>query len=457
MSPTDPATPGDPDRLIDPLPSRARLLHVGLPKSGTTYMQRSAAASREALLAHGVRYPGSATSHRLPILALMGTPLGWGGAEMQPEMRRWNRVLAEVEADTERRIYLSNEAATLCDDEQAERFSRALGPRMHVLITLRGFTSLLASNWQQRIKTGSKISLDRWLKAVLAEHRTGIGANDYARVDLAGVVTRWVKLAGPENVTVIIADKRRRTLLTDVLSDLLDLPRDVLDAKEASGFSANRSLSMPEVEMLRAMNAVVRRRHRTDWAQYSELVRQGATARMLSMRTPTADETPVLLPEWAVRVAEPLAREHAAAVLASGCRIVGDPDELLAPVMSVPVTPRIDAVPVNAAAEALAGLVSAATGRRAFFGVDALRADPTLGADPAEGYGRVWAAPAAVLGLRREPDVTAGRLGRLAGEERALALNRGYLQTRDIPPSRLVAIAALRVARRMRPGGRRRA
>lgn len=452
MSSSDPAMPDSAGRLVDPLPARARLLHVGLPKSGTTYLQRAAAERRETLLGHGVRYPGTTTSHRLAILALMGTQLGWGGADLAPDIRRWDRLIAEVEADTERRIYLSNEAATLCDDEQAERFSLALGPRLHVLITVRGFTSLLASNWQQRIKTGSKISLDRWLKAVLAENRSGIGENDYARVDVAGVVTRWVKLAGPENVTVIVADKARPTLLTDALSDLLDLPREVLAVAEASGFSANRSLSMPEVEMLRAMNAVVRRRHRTDWAQYSVLVRQGATARMLSMRTPTADETPVLLPEWALRVAEPLARDHAEAVLAAGCRIIGDPAGLLAPVKSVPVTPTIETVPVTAAAEALAGLVSAATGRRAFFGLEARATDPTLGEGQVGGYGRVWPGPARVLRIGPDPD--AAMTGRSAGEGRAASVDRDYLATRHIHPTRLATIAALRVWRRLRAAAR---
>ncbi|MGQ0623096.1 MAG: hypothetical protein ACT4PP_00330 [Sporichthyaceae bacterium] len=439
--------------LVEALPPRTRLLHIGTPKSGTTYLQRAAAANREALLAAGARYPGTAINHRIPVLALMGQEMGWGGAERLPSPAKWKQLMAEVEADRTRRIYLSNESATLCDDAQAERFMAGLGPNTHVLITLRGYGALLGSNWQQHVKTGAKISFEKWLRAVLADPpTTDVGLAYDRRINLSAVVDRWVRVAGAERVTVVIADKRRPTFLTDVLADLLGVPREVLAAESSDGFSANRSMSYPEVEMIRALNEVVRSGGRTDWAQYSMLVRTGATARMLAMRSPAKGEPSVVLPEWAAAIAEPRSRAHADAVEASGARIIGSVQSLYEPVSTVAELPVITAVPIAAAAEALAGAVSAATGRRAFFGGDPDRADPAVGRmRSGNGGGKVWAGPAAMTGKGvRAGKGTPDRLDRLAGAGNRGAVREVYRVTEAVPIRTLALTVGVRVWRRVR-------
>ncbi|MGQ0629852.1 MAG: hypothetical protein ACT4P1_02330 [Sporichthyaceae bacterium] len=441
--------------LVAALPPRTRLLHIGTPKSGTTYLQRAAAANRDALLAHGTRYPGTAINHRIPVLALMGQEMGWGGAEKLPSPSKWKRLMAEVEADKTRRIYLSNESATLCDDAQAARFIDALGPRTHVLITLRGYAALLGSNWQQHVKTGAKISFDAWLRAVLAEQlSTDVGKAYDKRINLTAVVNRWVKVAGADRVTVVIADKRRPSFLTDVLADLLAVPRSVLAAGSSDGFSANRSMSYPEVEMVRALNEVVRSHGRTDWAQYSMLVRTGATARMLAMRAPAEGEPAVVLPEWAAAIAEPRSRVHADAVAASGARIIGSVTSLHEPVSTVAALPVVDSVPISAAAQALAGAISAATGRRAFFGSDPEKADPAVGRmRPGGGGGKIWDGPAVTDRGKRaastDPLTASGRLAKVAGQTRAGQLREVYRVTETVPVRMLLATAGLRAWRRV--------
>lgn len=446
------------------LPPRARLLHIGLPKSGTTFLQRAAAANREHLLAHGVRYPGTAINHRLPVLALMGEHGDWGSSERVPKIDKWNRLLKEVEAETERRVYLSNESLTLCSDTQAARFVDALGvERTHVLVTIRGYAALLASNWQQHVKTGARISFARWLNAVLSDPPSaGVGVAYHQRLDAAGAVTRWARLLGPERVTVVIADKTRPTLLTDALADLLGLPRAVLAADPTQGFSTNRSMSLPEVEMVRALNEIIRVRGRTDWAQYALLVRNGATARMLQMRRPGPNEPAVQLPEHAAEVAQARAQAQAEALAASGARLIGDLASLTAPVPTVPKVPRVRSVPVQAAAEALAGAVSAATGRRAFFGADPDNPDPPQGrvqGGKAHGItGKVWVGPAASPKARKrgaqrpgagaaEPPV---KLSAVLGPGRVRAVQEAYRATENLSAGTLLSVTALRLWRRVR-------
>src|SRR5699024_7178771 len=53
------------------LPERARLLHIGPMKTGTTSLQSAASKLRARLLAHGVRYPGVTMNHRRAVGAFM--------------------------------------------------------------------------------------------------------------------------------------------------------------------------------------------------------------------------------------------------------------------------------------------------------------------------------------------------------------------------------------------------
>jgi hypothetical protein len=380
------------DTPVPTLPAGTRLLHIGIPKTGTTALQTAAARNRSELARHGVCYPGRSGNHREAICALMGRRLGWtGSGDYVPDIRLWNRLLAEVESHPASRSFLTHEFASESDDEQARRFRTALGDSVHVAITLRGFASLLSSSWQQYIKAGRRQPFERWLSAILrGDDRRGSASGFYKRNDQAAIVARWVGVMGPERVTVVIADKRRPTQLTDAFEDMLGLPRGLLRQVDEGGLAANRSLSLPEAELLRRLNVIIRKQD-LRWQDFTALVRNGAVARLLQQRRPGTDEPPISLPTWAAEAATERGRRYAADIAASGCRIIGDPATLYAPVPSVDgALPKVDAVPVDAAAQALAGMVSAATGRGAFFDLDPHADSPVLHRLGETAYGRRW-------------------------------------------------------------------
>jgi hypothetical protein len=357
-------------RTVEALPAGTRLLHIGIPKTGTTALQRAAAANREALLAHGVRYPGRTVNHREAVCALMGRRLGWRGAgEWVPDRSLWDELVAELDADPVRRALVSHEFASESTVEQARRFADSLGPSLHVVVTLRGFAHLLGSSWQQYVKAGRRRPLGRWLHDLLDDEPYKHAAQFfYQRNDQAAVVRRWIEVVGVDRVTVVIADKNQPTQLTDAFEDLLGISRGLLAADD-SGFAANRSMSYPEAELVRRLNMVVRKPV-ISWHQYDPLVRNGGVARMLENRRPGRHEPPVGLPDWAAEKATVRAREYADAIAATGCRVVGDLATLSAPVRSLGrKLPKCDDVPIDAAVELAAGMLSAGLGRGAFFDV----------------------------------------------------------------------------------------
>lgn len=378
------------EETVPTLPRGARLLHIGIPKTGTTALQRAAAENRSVLLQHGVCYPGRTVNHREAVCALMGRPFGWRGAgESVPAMGHWNRVRAELDAHPDCRGFVSHEFASECTDEQARKFHDAFGADLHVVVTLRGFAHLLGSSWQQYVKAGRRRAFRPWLTDILADEPQTDGANAfYRRNDQGAVVDRWVRLVGPERLTVVIVDKNRPGQLTDAFEDLLGLPRGMLGADQG-GLDSNRALSWPEVELLRRLNVAARKSQLT-WGDYDQLVRAGGVARLLQNRRPQPDEPMVRLPRWAAEQATRRAHTYAEAVDATGCRVVGDLDTLSDPVPAEEALPARPDVPIDAAVELATGLLSASLGRGAFFDIEAKATTPALRRVARTARGRRW-------------------------------------------------------------------
>ena len=353
---------------LDPLPERARLLHIGLAKTGTTALQSTARARRAGLLDLGVRYPGGGLNHREAISALMGRRWGWlGPGTAVPGPGHWDRLLEEVEDDPDRRIWISHEFASESTDEVAQRFRDALGERLHVVITLRPFAAMLPSSWQQYLKGGTTHPFDWWLERVLAEPPdTSVTPSFHLRNDQGEVVRRWARVAGAANVTVVIVHKSRPTLLTEAFEALLGLPAGYLVDSRLGGLQQNRSMSVPESELVRRLNLAVKGKQ-VQWDDYERLIRGGAIARLLESR-PDAAAEPVLLPTWAAELATARGTRFAEQIATSGVRLVGDPLTLAEPVpVRGPDRPAVTSVGLDLAVESMAGLFSAALGRGASF------------------------------------------------------------------------------------------
>jgi hypothetical protein len=351
---------------VAPLPERARLFHIGIPKSGTTSLQMAASTGRETLRRHGVLYPGTKLNQRDAVLAFMGRRWGWT-SEGIPPREAWDELIAEIEADTERRVLFGHEFASESDDATARRFVEALGERQHVIVTLRSPGGILPSAWQQYIKAGVPIVFDDWLGAVLADPPDrSVTKGFHDRNDQAGVVRRWADAAGADHVTVVVLDKDRPELLFDTFEQLLDLPSGTLAAQELGGFASNRSLTVPEAELFLALNEVIRP-YDVEWDDFQRMVRNGAARRVLDNRQ--ADEDRPQLPGWAVKRAAEIGASYAEAIAATGVRVVGDLDLLAEEVPTrIGDSPPPTHVPIDLAAEALAGMLSAASWRGAFFG-----------------------------------------------------------------------------------------
>src|SRR5699024_5053974 len=268
----------DTDPLL--LPQRSRLLYIGPPKTGTTTLQESARVSRSALYEHGVYYPGTGRNHREAIQGFMrrktkadrslSRRINKTSRVKAPPLSKWKRLMADIDSEPNRRILLSHEFAGEADNESSAEFVKELGPeRTHIAITLRPLTAMLPSRWNQSLKDGLTESLDEWLERYIGLSGTPISARQRRYLNQCSRVNQWAKVAGAENVTVIILDGLDKTLLTRTFERMLGLPENTLtSAGVETGRATNRTMTIPETEVYRHANALIKETCEVSWPLY---------------------------------------------------------------------------------------------------------------------------------------------------------------------------------------------
>ncbi|WP_062519120.1 sulfotransferase [Demequina silvatica] len=386
----------------------ATLLHIGLPKTGTTAVQAAASQLRTELLAQGVCYPGVSLNHGTAANALMGRSTAVFAAGGRA---RWDRVARERREHPEAVGFLSYEQMVQATPAVAARFLEELGPDLHVAITARDYVSLFASAWQQWVKDAGDQTFGAWLDRVLAA-RDGVQGPETATLgfwrayDLPAIARVWADLVGADRVHVVVLDKRRPELLFDAFEGLLGLTPGTLASAPRDPLLSNRGLSRAEAELAQGVNAraragaaAVNPRH------YYRVMRNGAVSAVLRDRRPDPAEGSVVA---SAAVAARLAQEGAAAARALGelgVDVIGDLAALGAPSASAPETlpaPHA-AIDPELAALAVLGATSAALGEGVNFTGARLAPHPKGAAPSAP-------SPRAALGeLRRRARRTVAR------------------------------------------------
>ncbi|WP_327136963.1 hypothetical protein OG585_15200 [Streptomyces sp. NBC_01340] len=341
-----------------PLPPGTRLLHIGPHKTGTTSIQGALFAAKDAMAGHGVDFPAHSRHPMEAALAVCARPGMMG--DTKPTEGHWKRLVDAVHATGRRTSVVSSEFfADAPDDESIARIVDGLGrDQVHVLGTLRPLAKIMPSQWQQYVQNGLRMGYEDWLEHMLRKAPyEKPNPSFWRRHRHDRLVERWVRVAGAENVTVVVVDDRDRDGLMRTFESLLGLPDGLL---EPVPDAANRSLTLAETEMLRKLNMEFRGNGLPDEV-YSKMVRNGAVMHMKNTCRPAPDDARITTPRWALEAAAGIGAEMAERIAVMGVRVLGDPVSLSA-VPSVGSAgeaepPRIDP---EVAAHALYGALAVA-------------------------------------------------------------------------------------------------
>ncbi len=230
--------------------ARTVFFHVGLPKTGTTYLQSILWKNRDALRGRGILLPGtSSRMHLWASGAVRGEP---GLSRRHPDApRAWDALVEEVRG-WDGTAVISHEFFAGASAEQASAALAALAPaEVHLVVTAREPVGLVTARWQELVKNGSTAHIDDY---PLGERGTPGDEWGWDTVDLADVLERWAAELPPERVHVLTPPKRTepRETLWLRFAGLLGIDPGACDASDSE---QNASLGVVEVELLRRLNA----------------------------------------------------------------------------------------------------------------------------------------------------------------------------------------------------------
>lgn len=304
------------------------LLHVGTPKTGTSYLQDVLFRNRDVLREQGVLYPADRfDGHFLAALDLMR--LTWGGLETQA-VGAWDRLAAEVRAWPGTSI-ISHEILSTASPTQIDRALTSLGltpgaddVEVHLIVSVRDLVRQVPAEWQENVKHRSLVSYSYFLEMIRDPARdTRIGSWFWGAQEIPDILDRWGAILPPEQVHLVTVPRPgaapdelwRRFSHTFGLDGLeLDLTPE----------RANPSLGVPETALLRLVNKRVTQV--VDPPDYRPLVRELLAHQTLSRRTKSARlGLPPATHEWV----QALSRTWAEEIERRGYDVVGDIADLI--------------------------------------------------------------------------------------------------------------------------------
>ena len=328
--------------------ARKTYLHVGAPKTGSTYLRSIAWANRELLRSRGVFMPGrNHIDHFRAGYDLRGFQTDPDNARVNVE-GAWDRMAATIRERPGHDIALvSDERLAACTEEEAGRAVASLAPdEVHVIYVTRDPAGLLAAEWQEHVKHGDQRSFDAWLEDTLNRK----GHEWYWKVHGVGDVLRHWGSAVPRDrlhlLTLPPADSEPDLLWRRFCSVLRISPDDV-----DTDVRSNVSLGVEGAELLRQVNEALPE-------EFPRWHRIGVTRDLLAHRilAPRADKTPIAVPERLASQVERYTERLIADITDSGCEVVGDLDELNRPVTGEVMSGPPDVTTV--AIDGIAGLLA---------------------------------------------------------------------------------------------------
>jgi len=229
--------------------ARRVYLHIGLPKTGTTYLQTLMWNNHDVLAGQGILLPGDSRRQHLWASGVVREDPNLG--RRSPEApAAWDRLTAEIN-DWDGTAVVSHEFFAAASTEQVRRaFSELGGAEIHVVVTARDTLSLVTARWQELVKNGSTMPIDEYPRS---DGTDPLNVWGWGTLDLADVLHRWGASLPADRVHVLTLPKPsepRETLWLRFAALLGIDPTTCV----TEGSKQNESLGVVEVELLRRVN-----------------------------------------------------------------------------------------------------------------------------------------------------------------------------------------------------------
>lgn len=225
-------------------------VHIGAPKSGTTFLQTLLWSNQQNLAESGVLLPGEKKfdHNHAASFARAETP----SSSVRHTWRRMEREIGEWPGTA----VLSNEWFTLASTEQVNRFIERLSPaEVHVVFTARNLVGMVPAAWQESLKLGFSTSISEFVDGL--DHATANPRWSWETLDPAHVLPRWANWLPANQIHVVTVPPRSKgpLVLWDRFAGVCSIEPTVCSA---NGASANESVGAESARLLELVGPQLR-------------------------------------------------------------------------------------------------------------------------------------------------------------------------------------------------------
>lgn len=303
--------------------SRVVHLHIGAPKTGTTYVQDRLGRNAASLADNGVVFPSRLRAHTPAMFhfqaALDLLDQDWGGPAGHAK-GAWPQMVRKVRRAPDAAIISHEILAPASNDRIARVMNDLSGAEVHIVYSARDLVRQLPAAWQESVKQGRQWRFERFLA------RAERGDTFFMKAfDLPTVLSRWARNLPPERVHVVTVPPSGadpdELWLRFCRAFRIDPAWAPLDSE-----AANESLGIAETELLRRLNRRIDRETRRESA-YDQLLRDLVADGRLTRRRTQKVELPPDHHPWAAEQSE----RWVEWIKGAGVEVVGDIDDLRPP------------------------------------------------------------------------------------------------------------------------------
>lgn len=303
--------------------SRRVFLHVGLPKSGTTYLQGVLEDHKQTLMdTAGLLFPGRSWEDQVQATRDVRDMTRYDDAS-----GAWAALVEEIHQWPGDAV-VSMEWLCAADASHVRRIVEDLSPsRVTALFTVRDMARALPSAWQEMMKNSRTWSWSDFLAGVSADDplATRPGRRFWSKVDVTRMLDTWATAVPREDLVVVTVPPSGapHDLLWTRVCEVVGIePRSF----GLSSTPRNQSLGVESTEVLRRLNLLYRSSPLTRKA-YDTSVKKLLARETLSSRRDL--ESRLRVPETHHPWARSVAASQIEGIAARGVRVVGDLDELV--------------------------------------------------------------------------------------------------------------------------------
>lgn len=297
-------------------------VHVGLPKSGTTYVQAVLAANKARLAEHArLLYPGRSWGAQVDAVRdlLDANP---HGVQHERTGGAWDRLVREVRQWRGDAV-VSMEWLCSAKPAQANRLVETLQPRqVEIVVTCRDLGRTIPAAWQEFMRNWETDSWPEFLRAISGDDpfSVPIGSLFWSQQAIDRVLATWRDVVPDSRIHVVTVPHpgQASSELWQRFASVLGIDPTRFDA---SGWAGNESVGLASSELLRRFNRLSRQQQ-LSWPVYADVVKEGLAKRGLAPRRP--QEPTLTIPAALHGWVQDQAKRQRDVIERAGVQVVGD-------------------------------------------------------------------------------------------------------------------------------------